>query len=402
MIYLSFLINAKVFDSSDSYIGVLKDIVVRPTPGEYAPLTYLSIRTKRDGLVWLAYDYVENLSRGKITLKNLYDRIVPIPPENEGLLLRRDVLDQQIVDVEGARVVRVNDLQIGVIDKTMCVVGMDVSTKGMLRRLGAAWLDIFSMFPPKIVDWRNSQVIKGTVHVNSLSKDLVRLHPADIANIIEDLSLKQGSNLVRSLDSATAARVFEEIDPEIQKLLISRLGPEHSAKISERMSIDELVDLLKSLPHHQAKELIEYVEKDRAKKVQTLLRYPDDTAGGLMTTEYISSTPDATVEQAIAKVRKVSDAFRSINYIYVVDALGIYKGVVSLRRLLIAKQTEKLKNIMKKTRRLPVLRPHQSFKIVARIMTKYNLYSIAVVDREKKILGVVTVDDVMRALVPHA
>ena len=402
MIYLSHLINAKVFDSSDARVGVLKDMVVFPVSGEYAPLSYLVIHTNHDGVVWLAYDYVENLSRGEITLKNLYDRIVPISPSKEGLFLRRDVLDQQIVDVEGVRVVRVNDLQIGLIDKTMCVIGMDVSTKGMLRRLNMAWIDFFNWFPPKIVDWRDSQVIKGTVQVNSLSKDLVRLHPADIANIIEDLSLKQGSNLVQSLDSATAARVFEEIDPEIQKLLISRLGPEHAAKISERMSIDELVDLVKSLPHHQAKELIEYVEKDRAKKVQTLLRYPDDTAGGLMTTEYIALTPDATVEQAIAEVRKVSDAFRSINYLYAVDALGVYKGVISLRRLLIAQPADKLKNIMKKTRRLPVLRPHQSVKTVAQIITKYNLYSIAVCDREKKILGVVTVDDVMRALVPHA
>lgn len=402
MIYLSHLINAKVYDSSDARVGILKDFVVHPVSGEYAPLMYLVIHTKRDGVIWLAYDYVENLSRGEITLKNLYDHMVPISPEKEGLLLRRDVLDQQIVDVEGARVVRVNDLQIGLIDTTMCVIGMDVSTKGMLRRLNMTWVDLFNWFPPKIVDWRSSQVIKGTVQVNSLSKDLVRLHPADIANIIEDLSLKQGSHLVRSLDSATAARVFEEIDPEIQKLLISRLGPEHAAKISERMSIDELVDLIKSLPHHQAKELIEYVEKDRAKKVQTLLRYKDDTAGGLMTTEYIACALDMTVEHAIEEVRKVSDAFRSINYLYVLDGLGIYKGVISLRRLLIAKSTEKLKNIMKKTRRLPVLRPHQSLKTVAQIMTKYNLYSIAVVDREKKILGVVTVDDVMRALVPHA
>lgn len=402
MIYLSHIINAKVFDSADAPVGILKDIVVSHIPGEYAPLTYLTVQTRREGLIWLAYDYVENLSRGDITLKNLYDRIVPIKPEKDGLLLKRDVLDQQIVDVEGARVVRVNDLQIGLIDKTMCVIGMDVSTKGMLRRLNMAWIDVFNWFPPKIVDWRNSQVVKGTVHVNSLSKDLVRLHPADIANIIEDLSLKQGSNLVQSLDSATAARVFEEIDPEIQKLLISRLGPERAAKISERMSIDELVDLIKSLPHHLAKELIEYVEKDRAKKVQTLLRYHNNTAGGLMTTEYISCLPDTTVEQAIADVRKVSDSFRSINYLYVIDGLGIYKGVVSLRRLLTAKLVDKLKNIMKKTRRLPVLRPHQPLKTVAQIMTKYNLYSIAVVDREKKVLGVVTVDDVMRALVPHA
>lgn len=402
MIYLSHILNAKIFDSADERVGILKDVVVRATEGEYAPLTYLVIKSNHEGDVWIAYDYVENLSRGEITLKTLYDRIVPIPPEKDSLLLRRDVLDQQIVDVDGARVVRVNDLQIGFVENVMCVIGMDVSTKGLLRRLNMAWLDTFNWIAPKIVDWRSAQVIKGMVHVNSLSKDLVRLHPADIANIIEDLSLKQGSNLVRSLDSATAARVFEEIDPEIQKLLISRLGPEHAAKISERMSIDELVDLLKSLPHHQAKELIDYVEKDRAKKVQTLLRYANDTAGGLMTTEYISARPETTVAEAIEQVRTVSDAFRSINYIYVRDEKGIYKGVVSLRRLLVAKPSDKLKSIMKHTRRLPVLRAHQHVKTVARIITKYNLYSIAVVDKERRIVGVVTVDDVMRALVPHA
>jgi Mg/Co/Ni transporter MgtE len=271
-----------------------------------------------------------------------------------------------------------------------------------MRRLGVSWLDFFDVLKVNLIDWRKVQPVKGELKLDGVSKDLTRLHPADIANIIEDLSVKQGSNLVLSLDKNMAARVFEEIDPEIQKLLISRLSPEHAARISERMSIDELVDLIHSLPHHQSKQLLGYVEQDRMKKVKKLLNYEDDTAGGLMVTDYLAGLPDDTVAVTIEKIRKLSDSFRSVNYIYVIDEKNKYKGVISFRKLLISDPKEILKDVMKKNIHLPVLHPKESIKSVAHLMTKYDLNSVAVVDGDNKFLGVVAVDDVMRALVPNA
>ncbi len=336
-------------------------------------------------------------------MRTLFSKINFLENEPEGYIrLDRDVMDRQIVDVAGARVVRVNDLRIGDFESRMCVLGIDVSTRGLLRRLGIGWMDFLDLFKVNLIDWRKAQPVEGVLKLDSVSKDLAKLHPADIANIIEELSVKQGSNLVLSLDKNMAARVFEEIDPEIQKTLISQLSPEHAARISERMSIDELVDLIQSLPEHQSKQLLDVVEQERMKKVKKLLSYEDDTAGGLMTTDYLAGLPEETVEDIINKIKKLSDNFRSVNYVYVIDDKGKYKGVLSLRRLVVADLDESLKDIMKKSVNLPVLHPAQSIKSVARLMTKYDLNSAAVVDNDNKFLGVVTVDDVMRVLVPNA
>ena len=404
MPYFSQLLNSQVSDSADEVVGRLEDVLIKVKPGEYSSLEFVIIKRRHHKKrVIIPYDAIENFSSEEVSLRTLFSKINFLENEPEGYIrVNRDVMDQQIVDVVGACVVRVNDLRIGDFEGKMCVLGIDVSFRGLLRRLGVVWMDIFDLFKVNLIDWRKAQPVEGVLKLDSVSKDLTKLHPADIANIVEDLSVKQGSNLVLSLDKNMAARVFEEIDPEIQKTLISQLSPEHAARISERMSIDELVDLIQSLPEHQSKQLLDFVEQDRMKKVKKLLDYEDDTAGGLMTTDYLSGLPDDTVVMTIEKIRKLSDNFHSINYLYVVDDKGRYKGVVSFRRLLVAEQEDVLKEIMKKNIHLPVLHPDQSIKSVAHLMTKYDLNSVAVVDDGNKFLGVVTVDDVMRVLVPNA
>ncbi len=404
MPYLSRLLNSQVSDSADNIVGRLEDVLIKVKPGDYSSLEYVIIKLRRHKKrVIIPYDAVENFSNEEVSLRTLFSKINFLEKEPDGYIrLNRDVMDQQIVDVAGARVVRVNDLRIGDFDGKMCVLGIDVSFRGLLRRLGVSWLDFFDIFKVNLIDWRKAQPVEGVLKLDSVSKDLTKLHPADIANIIEDLSVKQGSNLVLSLDKNMAARVFEEIDPEIQKILISQLSPEHAARISERMSIDELVDLIHYLPEHQSKQLLDVVEQERMKKVKKLLSYEDDTAGGMMTTDFLAGLPDDTVAITIEKIRKLSEDFRSANYVYVIDEKGRYKGVISFRRLLISDIDDVLKDVMKKTIHLPLLHPDQSIKSVAHLMTKYDLNSVAVVDHDNKFLGVVTVDDVMRVLVPNA
>jgi magnesium transporter len=404
MPYFSHLINSQVSDSADEIIGRLEDVLIKVKPGDYSSLEYIIIKQRHHKKrVIIPYDAVENFSNEEVSLRTLFSKINFLENEPDGYIrLNRDVMDQQIVDVAGARVVRVNDLRIGDFEGKMCVLGIDVSFKGLLRRLSVSWLDTFDFFKVNLIDWRKAQPVEGVLKLDSVSRDLTKLHPADIANIIEDLSVKQGSNLVLSLDKNMAARVFEEIDPDIQKSLIGQLSPEHAARISERMSIDELVDLIHSLPEHQSKQLLDYVEQDRMKKIKKLLSYEDDTAGGLMTTEFLAGLPDDTTSQTIEKIRHLPESFRSANYIYVIDEKNRYKGVISFRRLIIADGDELLKDVMKKTVHLPLLHPDQSIKSVAHLMTKYDLNSVAVVDSENKFLGVVTVDDVMRVLVPNA
>lgn len=404
MPYLSRILNSAVSDSSDEVVGKIEDFLVKPKAGEYCPLEYLVVKKRHSKKrVIIPYEAVENFSKEEVSLRVLFSKINFLDKIPEGYVkINREVMDQQIVDLSGARVVRVNDLRIGDFEGKMSILAIDISNRGLLRRLGLTWIDIFNLMRVNLIDWRKVQLVKGELKLDSASKDLARLHPADIANIVEDLSLKQGSNLVLSLDKNTAAQVFEEIDPEIQKLLISHLSPEHAARISEKMSVDELVDLIHFLPEHKSKEILDYVEKDRVKHIHKLLKYEDNTAGGLMSLEYLSCTPDETVGQAIEKIRKLSDNFRAINYVYILDEKGKYKGVASLRRLLINDDSLPLGKIMKKSNNLPVLHPNHSVKRVANLMTKYDLNTVAVLDKENNFLGVVTVDDVMRVLIPNA
>jgi sporulation protein YlmC with PRC-barrel domain len=402
MIYLSQILGAGVQDSADETVGRLKDILIKPCSGGYSPLEFLLIKKKKEEIV-VSYDYVANLGRGEVVLKTLFSKISqPVLRTEEYIFLNRDVLDQQIVDTEGARVVRVNDLQIGLYEERMCVLGIDISFKGLLRRLGLKFLDFLNILQVNLIDWRNAQTLKGILKLDTVFQDLNQLHPADLANIIEDLSIKQGSRLVQSLDIKTAATVIEEINPQIKALLVKRLGPERASRILENMSSDEIVDLMKMLPKREARQFLSYLQNGKLQKVENLFSYPDDTAGGLMTIDYISARPDWTVGQVIDEIKRKSPEMRSILFIYVTDSNNIFKGAISMRSLIISKPTEKLKNLLKRKGTQMTLKLHYKIDEIIKIMTRYNLYTAAVLDKKSKMVGIVTIDDVMGVLNPRA
>ncbi len=256
---------------------------------------------------------------------------------------------------------------------------------------------------PHLLEWHNVHLIGDKLQLATGRDDLVRLHPADIANLVEKMNVKQGSQLLRSLDQATAAKVMEEVSPHIQKMLIRHLGADRASTILEKMSMDELVDLIQLLPSQESRDIIENlpIQKDVG-KVKKILEYDEDTAGGLMTTEFLVAHPDTQVSDVIAQIRRDSHHHRAIHFVYVVDDKKHYLGVTSLRRIIVADPKQRIKEVMKRSRRTPVVNANQSVADIAAIMTKYNLLSVAVVDNNKKLLGIVTVDDIMRCLVPKA
>ncbi len=403
MPYLSQILGSRIEDSADTFVGKLTDIIVKPTTGAYASLLFLAVKEPgKKECRFIPFSHVENMSRSQIDLKSLQEKIPAQSAEDDWVYLSRDVLDQQIVDVAGARVVRVNDLRIGLFEKQMSVLGIDVSFKGLLRRLGLAAFDVRDWFKVNLIDWRKTQLVKGAVKLSTLSSDLIRLHPADLANIIEDLSIKQGSKLVESLDEATAAKVMEEIDPELQKALVQHLSREEAVKIIGQMSIDEVVDLLKILPKEDARVFISQLKNVDFKKIENLIGYEDDTAGGLMTTEFVSVPLGWNVEQALEEVRRMSPELRSILYVYVVDGEGIFKGALSLRRLLVAEKEARLRDLVQEFSVQVTLRLGDKINQVITVMTKYDLYFAAVLDDRGKLLGVVSIDDVMRQIAPKA
>ena len=402
MLYFSQILNSRVEDSADHYIGRLKDVLIRAEPGVYSPLMFLLVRRGRKEM-FIPYSYVENLSKRDISVKTLFAKLeLTVPKLSDFTFLNRDVMDQQIVDVVGARVVRVNDLSLGSLENKMHVLGIDVSGKGLLRRLGLSWLDFGNWMKVNLIDWRGAQRVRGILKLDKVAKNLNKLHPADLANIIEDLSVRHGSALVRSLDSREAAKVIEEMDPHLQKILINHLGPEKAAKIIEKMSIDEIVDLMQLFPNYEAQQYLAYLHHGNLSRIENLIAYEGDTAGGLMTTDYMTAPPDWTVEKLIEEVKIISPVLRSLLFVYITDEDEKFMGPVSVRNLLVADKNQTLDKLLKPVSQLATLKPEDSLDEVVNTMTKYNLYSAAVVNAEGKLAGVVSIDDVMRCLAPKA
>ncbi|MCL5435467.1 MAG: CBS domain-containing protein [Patescibacteria group bacterium] len=406
MPYISQLLNNKITDSSDEVVGKLQDVLIEHKTGSFAPLEYLAVKTiaANPELVFVPYSLVENFSRDKISLKSLFSKITPAKlTESQFTFLKRDILDKQIVDVGGTRVVRVNDLRIGNFENHTCVLGIDASLRGLLRRLGLEALGAFLKRQVGLIDWRQAQLLEsGPLQLNTASEDLGRLHPADLANIVEELDIQQGSKLLEALSEAEAAKVLEELEPNLQAVLIKYLGSEKAGKILARMSSDEIVDLIKTFSSREAQALLLGIGNGRAQSVAKLMHYDDDTAGGLMTTDFVRVDPEWTVSMTVEEIRSQSPKMRSILYVYAASADGAFAGVASMRRLLISPPETLIKKLIKKIPYRSTLRPNDPVRRILKIMTKYNLYAAAVLDREKKILGIVTVDDVLRRLYPSA
>lgn len=406
MPYISELLNNKITDSSDVAVGKLQDILITPKDGFFEPLEFLVVKTFENKICFIPYEYVANFSSTEISLKNLFSKIAlnDLPSGHSYVYLKKEVLDRQIVDVAGTRVVRVNDLRIGVLENKMCLLGIDPSFKGLLRRLGLADTFLAKPFEVKLIDWRQAKLLEGSapLQLNTAVESLAELHPADLANIVEDLDVKYASSFLASLDSIDAAKVLEEVDPQLQTILVKHLGPQRAGKILSQMSSDEFADLVQTFSGNEAQEYLSQVSGGRAQSIQKLLAYSDDTAGGLMTLDFFSARPSWTVEKAIEEIRMVSNKLRSLVHIYVCDETGKFIGAVSLRRLLLADKSILLKKLAKGFPTHSTLKPHDDLKKVIHLMTKYNLYTAAVIDKDKKLLGVVTIDDVMRLLAPRA
>lgn len=402
MIFFSQLLKVPIIDNKQETVGRLRDVVVKAQGSEY-PKVYGVLFKDGKHLSFIPYQYIETLSRGEITLNKSNCWKPQYEAEKDEFLLSRDVLDQQIFDVKGIRVVRVNDLQLVKIDNGFSVVGIDVSNKALFRRLGLSHFPVFNRMESKFVDWHNVSLVKGTIgslQLKTTHQKLQKLHPADVANLIENLTLPESTKLVQSFDKETAAEVLGEVDPKYKDTLLEHISSKSLATIMEKMPTDEAVDVLKDLSEHKRVQVFRRLGVRKAKTLHRLSGYKDDIAGGLMTSEYMAINKDQSVAQAVKQIKKNSDQFKSLYHVFVVDDDHHLLGVVSIRTLLLSSPRQKVTEIMSKV--LKTLRLQTKFEDIARFMTKYDLLSMAVVDKKKVIRGIVTVDDILRMLIPDA
>ncbi|MDI6731766.1 MAG: CBS domain-containing protein [Candidatus Margulisbacteria bacterium] len=405
--YLSELIGVRVVDRLQDPIGTIKDILF--SVGEVFPkITGLLIKRqdKNEESVILINE-IDMIGKQFVTTASIQGRIVFTKLRADELLLWRDVVDKQVVDTEGARVIRVNDLKLAKVDQDIRLAAADVGMRGLLRRLGALALfeKLLSFFgrgiAETLIGWDHVESLKtGRVkgEITVPSKHLTDLHPADIAHIISQVHTEEKTAIFQSLSEKAAAESLHELEPKIQAMLLLTIDTKKALAILERMPVDEAADVLGDLPEEKTEEFLRLMRPRKAAEIGKLLKHEEETAGGLMTTEFITIPEDHSIEQTINHLRALAPGAETIYYLYVVDKEERLVGVLSLRSLIVSFPEKSVHEIMNKE---PiVVSPTMNQRKVAEVISKYNLLAVPVVDENRKLLGIVTVDDVIDFILP--
>ena len=397
-LFYSALHGRPVRDPDGNVVGRLDDLAVTLTE-TFPAATALLVRRGRVEPFRLTARWrdVESVDLAAVRLRVPDERLVPGRrlPSEPSFWVGQALLDRQIVDTSGAKVVRVNDLHfLHVPTGDLHLVHVDVGFRGLVRRLG--WST--TMGKEQLISWRYVQPLTlaatgDTLQLTVTRKELGRLHPAELADILTELDGRERESLFRALAPEAAARALTEVEPKVRQRLIAGLPAERAADIVERMPPDEAADLLATLPQPHSELLLEKMERAEAADVQQLLRYEPDTAGGMMTTEFVTLPSHLTAAEALERLRGLAREVELIYYIYLVDPGARLEGVVTIRHLLLFDPAARLAEIM---RRDPVsVRPDDTPERVAEVAEKYNLLAVPVLDAQGKLLGVVTVDDVL-------
>jgi magnesium transporter len=401
MLYLSQVLGRPIRDLEGEHVATIKDVVIRLGEDEHPPVTGFVARYRRRDFFLLRWRIAEFGEQGVRLNSDILD-LRPFVRRDGEVLLARDVLDKQLIDVDGKRVVRVNDVQIIEAAGEWRVTGADVSLQGLWRRLAPAGF-IGTRRPVEVIDWADVGYLAtdaATVQLKSSSDKLARLHPVEIARLAESLSYHYGTEIVEALDDETAAETLEEMPAEVQARILGDMDEERAADILEWMSPDEAADVLGDLPEEKAEELLGLMESEEQADVAELLPYEDDTAGGLMTTEFVTLPRDLTVAEALARLREMAETPNMIYYLYVVETEGSWKlvGVIALRSLILSDPAAPLADVMRTE--FQMAHPDDTATEAAHRIADYNLLALPVVDETGDILGIITVDDAMEILLP--
>jgi CBS domain-containing protein len=406
MLYLSQILGRPIFDGRNDKIATIADVIVRYGQEEYPPVIGLVARYRRRNFFMPRRDISELGEHGAKMRSTILD-LSPFTRREGEVLLGKDVLDNQLIDVDGKRVVRVNDVQM--IDATAGmwrVTGADISLQGFLRRLMPKGF-YGSRRPVEVLDWADvgylaTDTATVTVKLKSSKDKLSRLHPVEIAQLAETFAPIHRTEIVESLDNEAAADMLEEMPTDVQARILEEMDEERAADILEEMAPDEAADVLGELSDEKAEELFNLMEEDEKADVAELMPYEHDTAGGLMTTEFIVFPKDLTVGETIAQLREMAETPNMIYYLYIVEKKDSWRlsGLISLRSLILADPTFTLADVMRN--QFQFAHPSDSAENVAQTISEYNLLALPVVDDDGDIAGIVTVDDAMEILLPRS
>lgn len=400
MLFLTFIVDRPVEGKTGEWIGVLEDLIVRIGDERYPPIAGLVVRDGRRRF-FVPARHLQDLN-GAARLSSSTVDLQPFSRRNGEILLRRDVLDHQLIDITGRRIVRVNDVQLTRIEETYRVVGVDISARALLRRLGPRFL-AGRIVGRQIIDWSDVQYLASAAPVQlKVSYDrLAELNPVDLARIVDALSYRESAEIVAALDEETAAETLEEVSDERLADLLEGMDQERAADILEEMTPAAAADVLENLDEDVAEQLLARMEPEEAADVQAHLAYDEDSAGRLMTTHFAAVSAAATVGDALAALRSMEEVPDPLLAIYAVapDDPDHLQGIVRLRNLILADPATPLADLMDED--VPTVSPNDRAEDAARILAEYNLLAIPVLDDDtRKLIGIVTVDDALAVLLP--
>ena len=408
---LSELLGATVYDPAGAPTGKVREVTLAPQEDRNRIASFI-VKTKSGNRV-LPFSAVSTIDANIHTSTNPSDW--PAANGAEGLfLLERDLLDQQVIDVHGRKVVRVNDVDLqieavkgaGGTHSILRVQSVDIGARGALRRLlrglapRAALELLLQKIPPRTIPWSFVDLIETDparrIKLKISHEGLATLHPADIADIVEDLAPDEREAVFRTLDENVAAETLEEVDPRVQKSIVESLDSERAAEIVEEMDPDAAADLLADLSQDQTEQILVEMKPEASQEVVELLEHREETAAGRMTPEFLAVPVSATVENAISVMREYEGGVESVSTIYLVDSYGRLVGAVPLAKLILASPSTLLMSLTRE----PLIFTHTSTNEneVAELVDKYNLITLPVVDKDNKLVGVITSDDVITML----
>lgn len=406
-LFLTEILGLKVYDLKGRRIGVVKDAAVVPLVD---PVRVDRFLIGGVGPAWLTvrHDQIRSISLDGIHLRD--ENLTPYHSDEYMLRMVRDLLDQQIIDAHGRKVVRINDVTFErmIEDGTdaLWVLEIDIGIRSIFRRLLQGVVPprlvrrLQGRIPPNSIRWEFCNIIEPDpqrrLRLNISNRLLEDMHPADLADIVEELSPEDRESIFENIDSEVAADALTEIDPEIQASILESLETETAADIVEEMSPDHAADALSELGAETSEEILEEMEHAPKAEVRELLEFEEDTAGGMMNTEFVSLHEDATVADALQALRQNEDLLESLNTMFLVDAHERLKAAVPLARLFLHEGATQLGSLA--TDNLLEVKVTEKQDRVTEIFDKYNVLTLPVIDEDGKLAGVITADDVITVL----
>ena len=401
VLHLALVAGGELLDPEGAKLGRVDDLIVRLGGEEYPPVTGL-LATIAGRQVFVPADEIAELAHGRAMLRARRLDLGPFERRQSEVLLKKDVLDRQLINVDGARLVRSNEIELARLDGWYRVVGVDTGLRGLARRVvPRAFAD--RVAPGGFLDWASVEPFTGhvpTVRLRVPHPKLARLHPAQLADLVEQASHHQGQEILGAVggDPELEADVFEELEPHHQREFVEERSDADVAEVLGRMEPDDAADLVSELPEERRDEVVRLLPIVQRRRVRALLGYDPATAGGLMSPEFVCVFSQATQADVLARIRATTASAEALAWIYVMNASSRLVGAIALVDVLRADPSSRIGEIADVPQRI---RPDVELEEVARLMTDFDLTVVPVVDGEERLIGVVTVDDVLELVLPR-